>query len=295
LYCSYGFSKIGTGTIIADNVILGYPSRAELANAGAFDPEKLKRIDGATIGENCILRDFGIIYSKTTIGNEVQTGHHYLVREETKVGSGTLIGSNVIIENHCKIGDNVSIQSGVYIPTYCEIGDGVFLGPYVVLTNDKYIGYKDPRKRGLEGVIIKKKARCLHPDENTSDYILGYSCFNDVTARDLQTKDVQFTRAKSFDTFASIGPCIATDIDPARLRIKTFLNGKLKQSGNTRNLIFSVPFLVRFVSNIMTLNPGDIITTGTPAGIGPMVPGDKVDVQIEGIGTLSNTVMKIWD
>jgi len=107
--------------------------------------------------------------------------------------------------------------------------------------------------------------------------------------------DVQFTRAKSFDTFAAIGPCIATEIDPARLRVKTFLNGKLKQSGNTRNLIFSVPFLVRFVSNIMTLNPGDVITTGTPAGIGPMVPGDRVDVQIEGIGTLSNTVMKIWD
>ena len=158
MYTSYGFSKIGAGTIIADNVILGYPSRAELSKAGAFDPEKLKRIDGATIGENCILRDFGVIYSKTTIGNEVQTGHHYLVREETKVGNGTLIGSNVIIENQCKIGDNVSIQSGVYIPTYCEIGDGVFLGPYVVLTNDKYIGYKDPRKRGLEGVIIEKKA-----------------------------------------------------------------------------------------------------------------------------------------
>jgi 2-keto-4-pentenoate hydratase/2-oxohepta-3-ene-1,7-dioic acid hydratase in catechol pathway len=79
------------------------------------------------------------------------------------------------------------------------------------------------------------------------------------------------------------------------MRLKTFLNGKLKQSGNTRNLIFSVPFLVRFVSHIMTLNPGDVITTGTPAGIGPMMPGDRVDVQIEGIGTLSNTVMKIWD
>jgi 2-keto-4-pentenoate hydratase/2-oxohepta-3-ene-1,7-dioic acid hydratase in catechol pathway len=148
---------------------------------------------------------------------------------------------------------------------------------------------------GELAVVIKKKASRLRQDDDTDDHILGYSCFNDVTARDLQEKDVQFTRAKSFDTFAAIGPCIATDIDPARLRIKTFLNGKLRQSGNTRNLIFAVPFLVRFVSNIMTLNPGDIITTGTPAGIGPMIPGDKVDVQIEGIGTLSNTVMKIWD
>ena len=176
----------------------------------------------------------------------------------------------------------------------------IFLKPPSAVIGPKdIIVYPSMTKRvdfeGELAVVIKKKARCLRPDEDTHDYILGYSCFNDVTARDLQTKDVQFTRAKSFDTFASIGPCIATDIDPARLRIKTFLNGKLKQSGNTRNLIFSVPYLVRFVSNVMTLNPGDVITTGTPAGIGPMVPGDKVDVQIEGIGTLSNTVMKIWE
>ena len=176
----------------------------------------------------------------------------------------------------------------------------IFLKPSSAVISPKdIIIYPSMTKRvdfeGELAVVIKKKARCLRPDVNVSDYILGYSCFNDVTARDLQTKDIQFTRAKSFDTFASIGPCIATDIDPAMLRIKTFLNGKLKQSGNTRNLIFSVPFLVRFVSNIMTLNPGGVITTGTPAGIGPMVPSDKVDVQIEGIGTLSNTVMKIWE
>ncbi len=176
----------------------------------------------------------------------------------------------------------------------------IFLKPSSAVVGPKgIIVYPSMTKRvdfeGELAVIIKKKASRLHPDDLTDDYILGYTCFNDVTARDLQTKDVQFTRAKSFDTFAAIGPCIATDIDPARLRVKTFLNGKLRQSGNTRNLIFSVPFLVRFVSNIMTLNPGDVITTGTPAGIGPMVPGDKVDVQIEGIGTLSNTVMKIWD
>jgi len=176
----------------------------------------------------------------------------------------------------------------------------IFLKPPSAVVGPKdIIVYPTMSKRvdfeGELAVIIKKRACRLRPDDDASDYILGYSCFNDVTARDLQVKDVQFTRAKSFDTFAAIGPCIATDIDPSKLRIKTFLNGKLKQSGNTRNLIFSVPFLVLFVSNIMTLNPGDVITTGTPAGIGPMVPGDKVDVQIEGIGTLSNTVMKIWD
>jgi 2-keto-4-pentenoate hydratase/2-oxohepta-3-ene-1,7-dioic acid hydratase in catechol pathway len=176
----------------------------------------------------------------------------------------------------------------------------IFLKPPTAIVGPKDIIVYPPMSKRVDfegelAVIIKKKASRLHTDEEADDYILGYSCFNDVTARDLQTKDVQFTRAKSFDTFAAIGPCIATDIDPSRMRLKTFLNGKLKQSGNTRNLIFSVPFLVRFVSHIMTLNPGDVITTGTPAGIGPMMPGDRVDVQIEGIGTLSNTVMKIWD
>jgi 2-keto-4-pentenoate hydratase/2-oxohepta-3-ene-1,7-dioic acid hydratase in catechol pathway len=143
---------------------------------------------------------------------------------------------------------------------------------------------------GELAVVIKKKARLLDQDTDVSGYILGYTCFNDTTARDLQAKDVQFTRAKSFDTFASVGPCIRTDVDPSSLHLKTFLNGKLVQSGNTANLIFPVPFLVRFISRIMTLNPGDIIATGTPAGVGPMQPGDRIDVQIDGIGTLSNTV-----
>jgi 2-keto-4-pentenoate hydratase/2-oxohepta-3-ene-1,7-dioic acid hydratase in catechol pathway len=142
---------------------------------------------------------------------------------------------------------------------------------------------------GEVGVVIRKKTRQLRDGDPVDDAILGYTCFNDVTARDLQTKDVQFTRAKGFDTFAAVGPCVATGLDPAGLRLKTFLNGKLVQSGTTANLIFSIPFLVRFLSRIMTLNPGDIIATGTPAGVGPTHPGDRVDVQIEGIGVLSNT------
>lgn len=176
----------------------------------------------------------------------------------------------------------------------------IFLKPpsAIVGPND-IIVYPSMSKRvdyeGELALVIKKKACHLQEKDGVSDYILGYTCFNDVTARDLQEKDVQFTRAKSFDTFAAIGPCIATEIDPRRLRIKTFLNGKLRQSGNTRNLIFSITSIVRFISQVMTLNPGDVITTGTPAGVGPMNPGDRVDVQIEGIGTLSNTVMKIWD
>lgn len=142
---------------------------------------------------------------------------------------------------------------------------------------------------GEVGVVIRRKARQLRDDDPVDDVILGYTCFNDVTARDLQARDVQFTRAKGFDTFAAIGPCVATGLDPEAIRLKTFLNGKIVQSGTTANLIFSIPFLVRYVSRVMTLNPGDVIATGTPAGVGPTAPGDRVDVQIEGIGVLSNT------
>lgn len=143
---------------------------------------------------------------------------------------------------------------------------------------------------GELALVLKKKASRLSEDADVADYILGYTCFNDVTARDLQDRDVQFTRAKSFDTFAAIGPCISSGLDPGAIRLKTFLNGKLRQSGNTKNFLFPVPFLVRYISRIMTLFPGDVITTGTPAGVGPMHTGDRVDIQIEGIGTLSNTV-----
>ena len=174
----------------------------------------------------------------------------------------------------------------------------IFLKPpsSVVGPNDIIVYPKMARRVDYEGelaLVIKKRAIHLREEDDVEDYILGYTCFNDVTARDLQQKDVQFTRAKSFDTFAAVGPCISTEVDPDRVRIKTFLNGKLRQSGNTKNMIFSVPYLVRFISNIMTLNAGDIITTGTPAGIGPMKAGDRVDVQIEGIGTLSNRIMNV--
>jgi len=174
----------------------------------------------------------------------------------------------------------------------------IFLKPpsSLVGPNDIIVYPKMSKRVDYEGelaLVIKKRAHLLRDEESTEDYILGYTCFNDVTARDLQKKDVQFTRAKSFDTFAAVGPCIATDVEPEGLRLKTFLNGKLKQSSSLRNLIFPVPFIVRYISRIMTLEPGDIITTGTPAGVGPMSPGDRVDIQIEGIGTLSNTVMKI--
>ena len=120
--------------------------------------------------------------------------------------------------------------------------------------------------------------------------VLGYTCANDVTARDLQKKDVQFTRAKSFDTFCPLGPCIDTEADPSDLRITTHVNGAVKQDGRTSMMVFNVPFLVAFISSVMTLEPGDVILTGTPAGVGPLAKGDIVEVGIAGIGVLRNLV-----
>ncbi len=144
---------------------------------------------------------------------------------------------------------------------------------------------------GELGVLVKDRIRNIGPEE-APGHILGYTCANDVTARDLQKKDGQWTRAKSFDGFCPVGPWIETDLDPGDLRIQSFLNGELRQSSRTSQLIFKVNELVSFISGIMTLEAGDLIITGTPSGIGPMKPGDEVEIRIEGIGSLKNRVIK---
>lgn len=143
---------------------------------------------------------------------------------------------------------------------------------------------------GELGVVIGRIARNIASDEDPLSYVLGYTCVNDVTARDLQRKDVQFTRAKSFDTFCPVGPWIETDIDPGNVTVETRLNGELKQKGNTADMAFSVSFLIRYISEIMTLYPGDLIATGTPAGVSRMKAGDTVEVEVSGIGKLVNRV-----
>lgn len=139
------------------------------------------------------------------------------------------------------------------------------------------------------GVVIGKRAYRV-PRGRALDYILGITCVNDVTARELQARDVQFTRAKGFDTFAPIGPCILTGYDGRPLAVEAFVNGERRQSSNTRELIFPVDHLVWFISSVMTLLPGDIIATGTPAGIGPIRAGDVVTIRVEGVGDLTNPV-----
>jgi len=140
------------------------------------------------------------------------------------------------------------------------------------------------------GIVIGQPLH--HADTETVRHgILGYTCVNDVTARDLQTRDGQWTRAKGFDTFCPIGPWIVDEVNPDRLDISLHLNGDIRQQSNTRQFVCSALELVGFISRIMTLRPGDVVATGTPAGIGPMRPGDQVEVRIEGIGSLRNTVV----
>jgi len=143
---------------------------------------------------------------------------------------------------------------------------------------------------GELGVVIGRRASRIASDDDPLSYVLGYTCVNDVTARDLQRKDVQFTRGKSFDTFCPVGPWIETEINPANVAVETRLNGEVKQKGNTADMAFPVTFLIRYISEIMTLYPGDLIATGTPAGVSRMETGDTVEVEVEGVGVLQNRV-----
>ncbi|NIS82276.1 MAG: DUF2437 domain-containing protein [Anaerolineales bacterium] len=138
-------------------------------------------------------------------------------------------------------------------------------------------------------VVIAQEGRWIRPKQ-ADEYILGYTAANDVTARDLQFRDGQWTRGKGFDTFCPLGPWIETDFDPSDALITCSVNGQMRQMASTRDMVFTVDQLVTFVSSIMTLHPGDVILTGTPSGVGALLDGDEVSVEIEGLGTLSNPV-----
>jgi len=144
---------------------------------------------------------------------------------------------------------------------------------------------------GELGVVIAKKCYRLGEDEDVRPYILGYTCVNDVTARDLQKKDGQWTRAKGFNTFCPVGPVVTEEIDPwSGIGVETRVNGALRQQGNTRDFIFTLDVILRYISQVMTLLPGDLIPTGTPSGVAPVEAGDVMEVIVEGIGTLKNPV-----
>jgi len=168
--------------------------------------------------------------------------------------------------------------------------------PSAILSHKGKIEYPDQAERvdfeGELAVIISKRCKNIS-SQDAGNVIMGYTCFNDVTARDLQKEDGQWTRSKSFDTFAPFGPFISDpELDISDLFIRTRVNGELRQDSRTSNLIFKVPQLIEFISRIMTLEPGDVIATGTPPGVGELHVGDDVEVEIEDIGILGNSVVK---
>jgi 2-keto-4-pentenoate hydratase/2-oxohepta-3-ene-1,7-dioic acid hydratase in catechol pathway len=145
---------------------------------------------------------------------------------------------------------------------------------------------------GELGVVIAKRCYKLSPNEDVHPYILGYTAVNDVSARDLQKKDNQWARAKGFDTFCPVGPLVTDDIDPWKgVSVGTRVNGQVRQQGNTRDFVFPLDVLIHYISNIMTLMPGDLLCTGTPEGVGPLMPGDVVEISVDGVGTLRNSVV----
>ena len=171
----------------------------------------------------------------------------------------------------------------------------IFLkAPSAIIASDTDVVYpRDAQNVSYEGelvVVIGRRCRRISADE-AQDYILGYTCGNDITDRDLQKRDVQYARAKSFDTFGPLGPCIATGIDADNLHIESRLNGEVRQNSTTNLLIHSPAKLVSWASQVMTLEPGDVLFTGTPVGVGAIKPGDLMEVEIEGIGLLRNRVV----
>ena len=147
---------------------------------------------------------------------------------------------------------------------------------------------------GELGVVIGQRCYRLREAEDVRPYILGYTCVNDVTARDLQEKDGQWTRAKGFDTFCPVGPVVAENLDPWKgISVQTRVNGQLRQNGTTVDFLFPLDVLIHFISQVMTLEAGDLIATGTPVGVGPLQPGDSVEVAVEGVGTLRNPVLNL--
>jgi 2-keto-4-pentenoate hydratase/2-oxohepta-3-ene-1,7-dioic acid hydratase in catechol pathway len=188
-----------------------------------------------------------------------------------------------------------------YAAHAAELGGEVPKEPLIFLkAPSSIIGPNDPivltrysqrvEHEGELAMVIARRCSHLRDSDDALNCVLGYTCLNDVTARDLQKSDVQFTRAKSFDTFCPVGPHIETDLDPSSVLVETRVNGALRQSGSTALMTFPPAFLVRWISRMMTLYPGDVITTGTPAGVGQLVAGDNVEVSVAGIGVLRNPV-----
>jgi 2-keto-4-pentenoate hydratase/2-oxohepta-3-ene-1,7-dioic acid hydratase in catechol pathway len=191
------------------------------------------------------------------------------------------IGKNYL-EHAQEMGDDVPEEPIIFLkPSTSVIGPG---DPILYPKISQQVDHE-----GELGVVIGRLARRVRA-EDAGNYVLGFLCGNDVTARDLQRKDGQWTRGKGFDAFCPLGPWIETELDPTDLALECRVNGEIRQSARTSQLAFGPNVLIEFITQVMTLLPGDVILTGTPAGVGPMKPGDRVEVEVEGIGILENEV-----
>jgi 2-keto-4-pentenoate hydratase/2-oxohepta-3-ene-1,7-dioic acid hydratase in catechol pathway len=226
-------------------------------------------------------------------GDPLYVGVH-LTEEQHKLSDVRLLAPVIPRSKVVGIGKNYAAHAA-------EMGGDLPAEPLMFIKpNTSVVGPGDPvfyprqtqnlHYEGELAVVIGRICRDVAP-ERVNEVVYGYTVGNDVTARDLQKSDVQFTRAKGFDSFCPLGPWIETELDPTDLQVQTHLNGELKQDGRTKDMVFDVAALVAYVSSVMTLLPGDVILTGTPEGVGPMNPGDEVDVTISGIGTLTNKVV----
>ena len=188
-----------------------------------------------------------------------------------------------------------------YAAHAAELGNELPKEPLIFLKpSSSIVGHGDPivlprysqkvEHEGEIAMVIGRRCSHLQDSDDALAHVLGYTCVNDVTARDLQKADIQFTRAKGFDTFCPVGPHIETELDPSDVLVETYVNGERRQSGSTSLMTYTCAFLVRWISRMMTLHPGDLISTGTPAGVGPLVAGDIVEVRVAGIGVLRNPV-----
>ncbi|WP_303851724.1 fumarylacetoacetate hydrolase family protein [Seleniivibrio woodruffii] len=237
---------------------------------GIVDGEIIREIEGSFFGE----------YVVTDRVRDAKTAQYLPPVYPSKL---VCVARNYA-EHAKELGNEVPEVPMIFIkPSTAVTGHG---GEVVFPRTSQHVDYE-----GELAVVIGQKCRKVKR-EHAESVIFGYTCINDYTARDLQKLDGKFARAKGFDTFAPIGPVIETDFDWKTARIKTFVNGELKQNGTTDMMINDVPALIEFMSEIMTLMPGDIIATGTPAGIGSVKPGDVVEVEIDGIGRLTNTIVK---
>ncbi len=188
-------------------------------------------------------------------------------------------------EHAAELGNEVPSEPLIFLkPTSALVGTGAEVRRPPISQRVDY--------EGEMGVVIGRACRHLNPAEDVRPFILGYTCVNDVTARDLQNKDGQWTRAKGFDTFCPVGPLVSDEVDPwSGISVQTRVNGELRQDGNTRDFIFPLEVVLRHITQFMTLFPGDLIATGTPKGVGPVVAGDVMEVTVAGVGALRNQVV----